>query len=1800
MVSDPPVASSSTSTSTSHLDSTASRISHSVPFPSATPAARPSSPSLSQLRARRTTSLQEDHTLDERSWEHVLDLLKQSLKGCKIKDEAAWLDPTMTSLRALVSTLDPTTLGAIVDSRIAEDRAQLAETRQRQEANPNNKDRARKGKDKESLPSALGVEGGEAEKGQRRERWRSAALLLMPSEESDIEDEEASRASLQRSNSLSAADVETEHEAAEGLGPDDSAWMSVAGAPKLTIFQVMLCSTETSLSAVRSGTSKLGVEFVRDQWHGKGLFGKSRCIDYEDEDLKLVARVGGTFYLIATAKELPKLERIIELVAFAAVSLRLEVGLLRDFRCPRPIAVPESTPSTPPPPPPPPTELSGEDTIHDDLDDEVPSIPGAYSSDTPPRRQSLRRSKWSRGSLWGILLGSQNRPKTVPLSRSRSMTVSVIPTRSTVIVPPTPPRLPSLELSSPTTSSTSLRIKNKVKGFSEGLLQRRSRGKPSDDASSPKTGSRKMPADSPLLEEVRSQSLDLGERRSWDILGGMSLGIFGAAKREEMLSPRPVPSPALTEGAETLNVDRFQRIINAMETCILSVSPDVVYPPPHLLVRLRQQELAQAPPVDLDAQSFDFGEAETPRRKSTLDRIMLDATPRQGTRGHLDSQALAMNLVTGNLNLARQDLTSGGGMRSASGSSLPTTATSHATRITLEARAGLQSLMTANMTLSGTFRHQGMQFLVETVRSDATSRTPPCKPPKWLAYDYYSDGSAHSDIDGDVSTRPADSTLGQILERLVRKKDEACESPTCKMLQRDHRLVLMHSKDRLKISLSDLNDDVLVEGKGAGTPEACDTGNLLAELNSLEQDPASLVPRIAAWTSCKICQASTEPSLLSAASYAFSFAKWTELLLYDPNFVPLPDLCSHATDEKGALVRSFAIDRTVIKMVMDQIELFELRLPTAVDADIDHIAPTQAELEQDVAPLELLKTEISSFYGSLRARLAILDERLQSNLAAATPSEAPSTLPEEPAEAITSDRERSNSEDTVFEHQADATESMSEASLDVEPAPPSTYDLFQNLRVLVDENEQECLRLAECLSAHQLNEGRYFFLGMAKSDKARVAAWEQKHAADLGGTPFEAPTYSEPDYLVNPTVHLFPVDSSVMVREDEPSSFIALTLSAKAFQEEVDTPVSVPSRKVTPDSVWGSFNSDLLPSTRKPSRQPIPAEFTSHIVAAAALDQGVKPSQDVRAAKALSKSPSRVGILDPDDPSADFAPVDEVEFKAKPKKVVRAGSVLQRLGRQRPLEPSAGTGSSLRPSPSPTPTPKQSFHKGCIFRSEPLSVDVLEDLLVTSGSMASTPPRAGVRRATPTIIAGLSVKKHAAEATTTSVVSYSSASSLSVPEGPEKSPGSPSTVDIPSRSLASLSSLDSAPSTRPSTPVPSRTPTEDTNGDENIAASLLSVPTRSQGQESTTSPKFLTNAFSTLLSLPDSLRGLGPSSKAANLVGISNSGHTKFSESSEMHRRALGACADLRSVVDFRHGDKSFRVTAWYAARFRALRARCGLSESLPSQRFVESLSRCSDLRPSGGKSSAGFWITGDRRFMLKELVTAWGVSEREAFLSFCPALLDYLMSPQVASLLAKIFGFYTVKVKNHATGEVRKLDLVCMEHLFHSTSITRTFDLKGVASRTAKVTTNDSSTTRKTGWDGDWLTQDRLLIYAHSKTLLREALSNDVKFLSDNGGVDYSLLVGVNDEKKELVIGLIDTLGVFNTLKLVEHQVKSGVKKATASDANQVTVLPPTDYATRFKSAMDAYFISVPDKFSKPPGDVEAMNTDPRLASVL
>ena len=48
------------------------------------------------------------------------------------------------------------------------------------------------------------------------------------------------------------------------------------------------------------------------------------------------------------------------------------------------------------------------------------------------------------------------------------------------------------------------------------------------------------------------------------------------------------------------------------------------------------------------------------------------------------------------------------------------------------------------------------------------------------------------------------------------------------------------------------------------------------------------------------------------------------------------------------------------------------------------------------------------------------------------------------------------------------------------------------------------------------------------------------------------------------------------------------------------------------------------------------------------------------------------------------------------------------------------------------------------------------------------------------------------------------------------------------------------------------------------------------------------------------------------------------------------------------------------------------------------------------------------------------------------------------------------------------------------------------------------------------------LYLRPHSKLVLRSAITSDSSFLSSNLVMDYSLLVGIDDDTHELVVGII------------------------------------------------------------------------------
>lgn len=404
--------------------------------------------------------------------------------------------------------------------------------------------------------------------------------------------------------------------------------------------------------------------------------------------------VGGTLQLICTPKDRTRLERILELLAFAVLSLKLETHLLRDVSCPRPPieeeeADVESNPTTPTANTP--TTLNFPSTSLD-----LSSLP---SEEWPKRPRKLsRRSKFHNksNSLWGLLLGSPRTTTTPPTSPPPLQS----PTAPSFVSNSTSSSASFVSFPSSTDSTTPKptprRMKDKLKGIGEGFRFRKQ----------PKA------VEAPSPREASDFSVD-GDR-GWDFLS-VGLGIFGAGGSiTEDSKPKVGVAVKVKEESEAEPTDRFEKVIRKMQGCILSVSPDgesllpfyatsslnspfaVVYPPPHLLVRLRQQEIAQA-----EAEALESPPPPPPKPlPSPPPRSPPPTMHRMRSYAAADAHTLALDFATGGDSPTSQRHT----RAVSSGTAL--TASSRATRITLDARAGLASLLTNNNSLGGCFRHQ--------------------------------------------------------------------------------------------------------------------------------------------------------------------------------------------------------------------------------------------------------------------------------------------------------------------------------------------------------------------------------------------------------------------------------------------------------------------------------------------------------------------------------------------------------------------------------------------------------------------------------------------------------------------------------------------------------------------------------------------------------------------------------------------------------------------------------------------------------------------------------------------------------------------------------------------------------------------------------------------------------------------------------------------------------------------------------------------------------------------------------------
>ncbi|OWM86229.1 hypothetical protein CDL15_Pgr011053 [Punica granatum] len=274
-------------------------------------------------------------------------------------------------------------------------------------------------------------------------------------------------------------------------------------------------------------------------------------------------------------------------------------------------------------------------------------------------------------------------------------------------------------------------------------------------------------------------------------------------------------------------------------------------------------------------------------------------------------------------------------------------------------------------------------------------------------------------------------------------------------------------------------------------------------------------------------------------------------------------------------------------------------------------------------------------------------------------------------------------------------------------------------------------------------------------------------------------------------------------------------------------------------------------------------------------------------------------------------------------------------------------------------------------------------------------------------------------------------------------------------------------------------------------------------------------------------------------------------------------------------GKVKFSVTCYFGKQFESLRRKCCPSEL----DFVRSLSRCRRWSAQGGKSNVYFAKSMDERFIIKQVTK----TELDSFEDFASEYFKYLndsLSSGSPTCLAKILGLYQVTVKHLRGGKEMKMDLMVMENLFFRRSISRVYDLKG--SNRARYNP-DTTGKDKVQLDMNLLETLRtqpIFLGSKAKRSLERAIWNDTSFLASVDVMDYSLLVGVDDESKELVLGIIDFMRQYTWDKHLETWVKASGILGGPKNASP-TIISPKQYKKRFRKAMTAYFLTVPDQWS-------------------
>ncbi|KAJ3508125.1 hypothetical protein NLJ89_g5924 [Agrocybe chaxingu] len=1085
-------------------------------------------------------------------------------------------------------------------------------------------------------------------------------------------------------------------------------------------------------------------------------------------------------------------------------------------------------------------------------------------------------------------------------------------------------------------------------------------------------------------------------------------------------------------------------------------------------------------------------------------------------------------------------------------SSLTTTTTSESSEPE-KAQASSSAFTTATTSTAATIS------TVATVSNRPFIGHSPCGKPHWLTFRYFS------------SNPNDDQLLGEWVLDTVKGKTSPCSRPGCTFLKGQHEQRIIHDGIRVVIRAGE-DERVTEEGKEE------------------EEERPNVDDDVEVWESCAVCNASTKRTKLNDGAYLFSFAKYLELLIHSPMICTLhPPLCEHTTPPSTSItlppsrfniIRHFSTASTDITFALSTIEdIFEIRAPRLqITRGVEKPTPPQSsagrkqedsESEEEPNQKKILRKEIKKWWEGVADHIDKIELVLNNDIPGqkslprlpsiddaydvfdSSPQHSGTTTPTASTPfplPLPPTTPNSPSFDTPKDGYTQASKAPTI------PPKDNSEQLLATLRHNFQRIEQSLYAQLARTPESALNDVRRSFIATGRGTQKRLKAWQAKH---LGAAKTKAVgdlVAQEPEWW-GKGCHVVPT-GNIIVREHDWGSIIAHTLSTTDYQMEMA------NLSVARTTSTGTQSTTTTPAAEPPNSS---SSFFSVATSYKLFSLSAKTQPDPDQEDVVWNEPEQYSaVISRKDYGRDPTTFVSIRDVLRPNKTASEQSGAVAASRT-----NAATNSAQGTSAPPSAFVKVKPNVGLSTESAGGELNGQESADAASKILQ------GPENETPTHSRPASIKSElpSSMAFGNTHIRRGKASSIISTESRE----SQKTIGKEKDKVAE--SAEPQPSSLPPPPPPPK---------DDEPKEAIKEKTASTDKEVVASSDSAAAAPSKIVASASTPPPTSSGFASALATGIGSA--VRYVLSAELPSRTVSAAAtnppkkhhnlllaDVGTIDDRPHikyewtiGKRiKFSCTVYYAKQFDALRRRCGIHDV-----FLKSLSRSTNWTAEGGKSRSNFWKTSDDRFIIKTLINAWNVADLQVLVDHAPSYFRYMdATASKPTVLAKMIGFYTIEVRNLETGNVQsKADLLVMENLFFGQNISKTFDLKGIQGR--KVKSQGNGTT-KTLFDGEWIEgQQRTLTLVHpySKVILRDAIKTDAEFLAKSNIMDYSLLLGVDEEKKQIACGLVDTIGSYTFAKTLEYKAKQGLQSG-----KQITVVPPAEYQERFVSALEGYFVACP-----------------------